>query len=39
VRGGLNCDERERIEKALLAYCGQDTLRWLDCEVPCGTYK
>lgn len=26
VRGGLNCDERDRIRKALLAYCGQDTL-------------
>lgn len=26
VRGGLNCDERQRIEKALRAYCGQDTL-------------
>lgn len=26
VRGGLNCDERKRIEKALRAYCGQDTL-------------
>jgi predicted RecB family nuclease len=26
VRGGLNCGERERIEKALRAYCGQDTL-------------
>jgi predicted RecB family nuclease len=26
VRGGLNCDERQRIEKALLDYCGQDTL-------------
>ena len=22
----LNCDERERIKKALLDYCGQDTL-------------
>jgi len=26
VRGGLNDDERKRIEKALLDYCGQDTL-------------
>ena len=26
VRGGLNCDERERVEKGLRAYCGQDTL-------------
>lgn len=26
VRGGLNCDERQRIEKALRTYCGQDTL-------------
>jgi predicted RecB family nuclease len=26
VRGDLNSDERERIEKALRAYCGQDTL-------------
>jgi predicted RecB family nuclease len=26
VNGGLNCDERKRIEKALRAYCGQDTL-------------
>jgi predicted RecB family nuclease len=26
VRGGLDCDERKRIEKALRAYCGQDTL-------------
>ncbi len=26
VRGGLNCDERQRIEKALRDYCGQDTL-------------
>jgi hypothetical protein len=26
VRGDLNCDERERIEKALRAYCGLDTL-------------
>jgi hypothetical protein len=26
VRSGLNDDERERIEKALRAYCGQDTL-------------
>ena len=26
VRGSLNCDERKRIEKALRAYCGQDTL-------------
>ncbi len=26
VRGGLDCDERERIRKALLDYCGQDTL-------------
>jgi hypothetical protein len=26
VRGGLDRDERERIEKALWAYCGQDTL-------------
>jgi hypothetical protein len=25
VRGGWNCDERNRIKKALLAYCGQDT--------------
>jgi hypothetical protein len=26
LRGWLNRDERERINKALLAYCGQDTL-------------
>jgi hypothetical protein len=26
VRGGLNDDERKRFEKALRAYCGQDTL-------------
>jgi predicted RecB family nuclease len=26
MRGSLNCDERKRIEKALRAYCGQDTL-------------
>ena len=26
VRGSLNCDEHKRIEKALRAYCGQDTL-------------
>jgi len=26
VRGGLNCDERNRIKNALLAYCGQDTM-------------
>jgi hypothetical protein len=26
VRGGLSSDERDRIRKALLAYCGQDTL-------------
>jgi hypothetical protein len=26
VRGGLDCDERDRIRKALLDYCGQDTL-------------
>ena len=26
VRGGLNDNERERIDKALRAYCGQDTL-------------
>jgi len=26
VRGSLDQAERERIEKALLAYCGQDTL-------------
>lgn len=26
VRGGLDCAERKRIEKALRAYCGQDTL-------------
>jgi predicted RecB family nuclease len=26
VRGGLSSDERERIKKALLDYCGQDTL-------------
>jgi len=26
VRGSLTCDERERVEKALRAYCGQDTL-------------
>jgi hypothetical protein len=26
VRGGLNCDERERVRKALLDYCGKDTL-------------
>ena len=24
--GSLDCDERERIRKALLDYCGQDTL-------------
>jgi len=28
VRGGLNDDERERVEKALRAYCGQDSSRW-----------
>jgi hypothetical protein len=26
VRGTLTCDERERVEKGLRAYCGQDTL-------------
>ena len=26
VRGGLNWEERERVKKALLDYCGQDTL-------------
>ena len=26
VYGGLDCDERDRIRKALLDYCGQDTL-------------
>lgn len=26
VRGGLACEERDRIRKALLKYCGQDTL-------------
>jgi len=26
VRGGLGREERDRIRKALLAYCGQDTL-------------
>ena len=26
VRGSLDCGERERIRKALLDYCGQDTL-------------
>ncbi|MGA8733624.1 MAG: DUF2779 domain-containing protein [Terriglobales bacterium] len=26
VRGGLNCDERERVERGLRAYCEQDTL-------------
>jgi predicted RecB family nuclease len=26
VRGGLKCEERDRIEKALRAYCGKDTL-------------
>jgi len=26
IRGGLNQDERGRIKKALLDYCGQDTL-------------
>jgi hypothetical protein len=26
VQGDLNCDERERIRKALLEYCAQDTL-------------
>jgi len=26
VRGGLDQAERERIRRALLAYCGQDTL-------------
>jgi hypothetical protein len=26
VRGGLDRDERDRIRKALLDYCGQDTL-------------
>jgi hypothetical protein len=26
VRGRLDCDERERIRKALLAYCSLDTL-------------
>lgn len=26
VRGGLKCEEHQRIEQALRAYCGQDTL-------------
>jgi hypothetical protein len=26
VHGGLDCNERDRIRKALLEYCGQDTL-------------
>jgi hypothetical protein len=26
VRGGLDQSERDRVEKALLDYCGQDTL-------------
>jgi hypothetical protein len=26
VRGGLECDELERIRKALLGYCAQDSL-------------
>jgi hypothetical protein len=26
IRGSLHFGERERVEKALLAYCGQDTL-------------
>jgi predicted RecB family nuclease len=26
VRGGLSCEEHQRIEQALRAYCGQDTL-------------
>jgi hypothetical protein len=26
IRGGLDQDERNRIRKALLEYCGQDTL-------------
>ena len=26
VRGSLTCDERERVERGLRAYCGQDTL-------------
>jgi hypothetical protein len=26
MRGGLSSDERQRIRKALLDYCGQDTL-------------
>ena len=29
LRGGLNDDERKRVEKALRAYCGQDTLAML----------
>jgi hypothetical protein len=29
VRGELDSDERERIRKALLDYCGQDTLGML----------
>jgi hypothetical protein len=39
VRGGLNCDERERIEKALMPIVSRTRWRWLDCEVPCGTYR
>ena len=26
VNGGLNCDDRKRIDNALRAYCGQDTI-------------
>ena len=26
TRGGLDCNERDRIRKAMLDYCGQDTL-------------
>ena len=29
VRGSLDCSERDRIRKALLNYCGQDTLALL----------
>jgi hypothetical protein len=34
IRGGLDRDEHQRVSKALLDYCGQDTLAlvilWLD---------
>lgn len=40
VRGGLNCDECERgSRRHCLAIVSRTRWRWLDCEVPCGTYK